>query len=111
MKINCVIIVALVLALVLFGGCGKSPQAVDYPLLTPEQVIAQVHVYGVPEIPYNASPVGQWSAVYESNGVWRVQGTVIIEQRYWGESPYHSTTWLYSSEMIKLVAWDRKQIR
>ncbi len=99
-------------------GCANEPSKppVSYPVLTAEQVISRVQVYGVPTIKnkwgYIASPVGQWAAVYEGDQVWRVQGTVIVNdyvRRYgeWVSEPsYYSTTWTHTNTTIELILID-----
>ena len=48
-------------------------------------------------------PAGQWAAVYEGKGCWRVQGAVVV--RYEGDDYYYSTTWAYASgdNQIELI--------
>ena len=86
-------------------GCANEPSKppVSYPVLTAEQVISRVQVYGVPTIKIDGkppSPVGQWAATYEGDGKWRVQGAVV-----WKDD-YHSTTWIHTHEKIELILWD-----
>ena len=129
-------------------GCASAPP-VSYsavPTLTAEQVISRVQVYGVPDDSYykdwgqpikgSPRPVGQWAAVYEGDGQWRVQGTVVASTsksnkllEYYealarGENPsrpgeyqpstsieesYYSTTWIYREDVkeIKLINFSR----
>jgi hypothetical protein len=84
----------------------------DTPALTSEQVISVIKVYGIPNTNYYSEPVGpkyiyddvnpagQWSAAYEGNGQWRIQGEVIVTyvlsatiQR---KDVHCSTTWTYN---------------
>jgi len=115
-------------------ACGKTQLSHASERMTPEQVISQVQVYGVPTLKHggevwtrpastylwgsrtaetvtnptymNAAPVGQWAAVYEGNDQWRVQGSVVfsVEQ----ENRYYTTTWLYSSTRLQLVSQSSK---
>lgn len=99
-----VLLLVGVVMLAVGGTLAFNLQAPEPTQLTAEQVISRVQVYGVPAItifskPVN--PVGQWSTVYEGDGKWRVQGAVV--GRYEGKDYYHSTTWIYTHEEIKLI--------
>ena len=100
LKSHSILLLGLALLLAsLVVGCASEPSEppVSYPVLTAEQVISRVQVYGVPILKiYDkvASPVGQWSAVYEGDGKWRVQGAVVV--RYREKDYYSSTTWMYT---------------
>ena len=116
-------------------GCASAPP-VSYsavPTLTAEQVISRVQVYGVPDDSYykdwgqpikgSPRPVGQWAAVYEGDGQWRVQGTVVATYHdlhaalsaahsgadYNPEESYYSTTWIYREDVkeIKLIKFSK----
>ena len=79
-----------------------------WPAYSEQEVISIIKVYGVPEVNdylstigqpriYGiANPVGDWAAVYEGDGRWRIQGSIAIqcpECEY--ESGYGSSTWTY----------------
>lgn len=60
-------------------------------------------------------PTGQWSAVYEGDGKWRVQGAVVSQTKVYYTYPhgpgeiieiYHSTTWIHTDEKVELILWD-----
>ena len=96
-----ILLATVVLIMVIGGLFGFGVLPIDNPRLTAEQVISHVQVYGVPDIDLSAyigdvaSPVGQWSAVYEGNGKWRVQGSVIVND------DYHSITWIWTDRRIE----------
>ena len=75
----------------LVAGCVSTQH---YPAMTAEQVVSSVQVYGIPHYypGMGANPVGQWAAVYEGEGQWRVQGAVVT--RYQEKDYYLSTSWL-----------------
>ena len=66
--------------------------------MTPDQVINIVLVYGVPNFPEGkVQPVGQWAAVYEGSGRWRIQGYVSMGRLTW------ETTWSYTNNQVVLT--------
>lgn len=90
-----------VLLIGIFGGCASEP---PIAYLSVEQVISRVQVYGVPSFPsFGSTPysVGQWAAVYEGEGKWRVQGGVALQST--GET-YYQTTWIVTQDKIKLIS-------
>ena len=110
------LISGLLLLLLLPIACAGKPPA-DYPVLTEQQVISRVQVYGVSYYLRitggSVSPVGQWAAVYEGNGRWRVRGQVAKSyqvlrwsgSRYYydQETSYHATTWIHTNDEIRLL--------
>ena len=119
------LLIVLLVTLTIFPACGASEaemqrkQALDLlkarqeqlrqeeeriASMTPDQVINLVLVYGVPSFPLpTAQAVGQWAAVYEGQGTWRIQGSVFTHitstPRYW------KTTWLYDGKTVKLIKY------
>lgn len=96
--------------------------------MTAEEVINKVYVYGIPKFPIGGSPSpsGQWGAVYEGEGKWRIQGTVAVQKvlttdeliargllkRSVIEGPqfetvYYQTTWSYENNKLILVKYER----
>lgn len=98
-----ILLIIMLTSILPLTGCGKS----DVPRQTSQQVISIIQVYGVPYSSYyegvvgSPQPVGQWAAVYEGDGQWRVQGAVVT--RYDGKDYYYSTTWTYKSTEIRLI--------
>ncbi len=90
----------------------------DNPAFTEQQVISRVQVYGVSNLGGSVSPVGQWAAVYEGDGRWRVSGQVVkshsvdyvvreegrrFERFPEQETSYHATTWIHTNDEIRLL--------
>jgi hypothetical protein len=125
MKIwQCLLLVSIFIAIPMLSACGPSEaelqrkQALDLlkarqeqvrqeeaqiASMTPDEVINIVLVYGVPSFPIPAAKaVGQWAAVYEGQGMWRIKGSVATgttNLRYW------STTWSYNGKSVKLISY------
>ena len=78
------------------------------PTVTAEQVISRIQVYGLPSLEMYGeygpkNPVGQWAAIYEGDGQWRVRGAVVV-QTGGGKEYYYSTIWIYQEDgQIELV--------
>ncbi len=104
------IVLAILGALLIIGGVIGlvwNKTVSPTPTLTAEQVISHIQVYGLPLLKKygyygDKNPVGQWAAVYEGSGQWRVRGAV-VGQSYGGKEHYYSTTWLYQNGQIELV--------
>ena len=104
-------ILAILLSLVIFSACTTEqqtqptqPTTPTYPeaSMTPDQVVNLVLVYGVPNLIPKAQPVGQWAAVYEGAGRWRIQGSVATPT-VTGGTRYWKTTWSYANNKVTLI--------
>jgi len=110
------LLVFLILIIGLALGCGapaKPPETQptasvpppDVSLLAPEQITSIILTYGVPHLNYymqengwelltgTFNATGVWTAIYEGNKHWRVQGA--ISRTYRGFSTDCSSTWIY----------------
>jgi hypothetical protein len=107
-KLFITIIVIILLSGVIVG-CEKEQPEITTPTypeatMTADQVINIVLVYGVPEFPIKGThSVGQWAAVYEGKGKWRIKGSLART----GTSLTWSTTWTYSNNKIILIDYHR----
>ena len=122
LKLALVTILIILLLIGIFSACKQQ-----YPeeKMTADEVINIVLVYGVPNFPIDGvQPTGQWAAVYEGEGKWRIQGTVAVQRprlsrflpresngiviegpQY--ETVYYQTRWSYSNNKVKLVEYKR----
>lgn len=87
------------------GASSVTVESVS--LLTEEEVISYIQVYGVSTLVSQQgtsfNPVGQWATVYEeSSKSWKVQGAVVTN--YKGYDYYYSTTWTYDTYGVKLLS-------
>jgi hypothetical protein len=113
-------LVTILIILLSLGTITACKQQYPEEKMTTDEVINIVLVYGVPEFPISgAYQVGQWAAVYEGEGKWRIQGTLAVQKiigstfilngtegpQY--ESVYYQTTWSYSNNEVKLVEYKR----
>jgi len=110
MKLRYNLLLVMLLMYLALLGCQKQVstpvKTVTDPLsqLTEAQVVSAVHVYGVPNFGIDnvqGNPVGPWSAVYEGEQGWRIQGAVVVQYDY--KDYYFSTTWRYSANELRLV--------
>ena len=113
------LIVLIAILLTSLIGCAN-----DRPRLDSQQVISAIYVYGVPytdhylvqkgeqRINSTPNPVGQWGAIYEGNGTWRIQGAVVARRttldyltspfRFTVRDYYYSTTWTFIEDDNKI---------
>jgi hypothetical protein len=125
LKLALATILVVLLSLSILTACQpKYPEE----KMTAEEVINKVYVYGIPTFPVGKSPQpsGQWGAVYEGQGSWRIQGTVAVKEitktfvpntmslltgekhTYYTEievekTTYYQTTWLYENNKVQLI--------
>ena len=109
------LIAALVLMIMPMLGCGLLDRVMNPPSLTSQQAIVLIQVAGVPYIDdYFTETVGEeeaqatsrigpattmpgWSASYEGDGEWKIQGPVSTNS--WGEC---LTIWTLSETDSKI---------
>lgn len=114
-KKNIGLIAALALMIMPMLGCSVLDRIINPPQLTSQQAIAIVQIAGVPYIDdYYVETVGEeeaqatsqigpattvpgWSATYEGDGEWKIQGPV--ETNSWGEC---LTVWNLSEKNSKI---------
>lgn len=67
-----------------------------YTNLTEEQVISYIQVYGLAGmVDGYIVPIGEWAAVEESPGKWRIRGEISL-----GDSRRYSGTWIFDNGTI-----------
>jgi len=120
-KLTLLAIFIILLSLGIFSACAEEQPTQTTPLypesyMNADEVINIVLVYGVPALtdyPFygRAQSVGQWAAVYEGEGKWRIQGSVTTQSIKIMDNPrdtiYWSTTWEYSNNQVKLIDYNR----
>jgi hypothetical protein len=120
MKGRYIVVVVLASLLIISGIIGlvwnKAPfntpsltegEVTPAPILTAQEVISRIQVYALPELEGHGkygpkNPVGQWAAVYEGDGLWRVRGAVVVQTSE-GKEHYYSTIWIYQDGRMELV--------
>ena len=80
------------------------PPLAEENCITPDEVIYRIHTYGVPAIVLlpEQTLLGDWTAVHQGDGKWRVKGTLVSRDRYF------ATVWVYSGKNIYLVEFNRQ---
>jgi hypothetical protein len=106
---NKVLLLIPVILLSFLMSCStdvKQPPTPVYPeaSMTPERVVNIALVYGNNAlsgiIPSNLQPIGQWGAVYEGGGVWRIKGY------YSGNLVNYEVIWTYSNNKLTFVSYN-----
>ena len=116
------IILAILGSLLIIGGVIGlvwNKTVSPAPTLTAEQVISRIQVYALPTLTKHGvdgakNPVGQWAAVYEGGGQWRVRGAVVVQIHRYGKSEeyYYPTIWIYREDgQIELVDFSEPPLR
>ena len=106
----------LALLVIPMMGCSWLDRLINPPTLNSQQAIALVQVAGLPSIDHyyeqtvgeeqaqatgkigTATPIPEWSASYEGDGNWRVEGPVSTEK--WGTC---MTVWTISESESKIA--------
>ena len=76
------------------SGCAYGSK------ITANQAIDAVVTYGVSTMQPPATWIPPWSAYYEDNGRWKVQGNV--EVSYPGGDYIYFTTWIYEDNTVRM---------
>ncbi len=89
-----ILLVVLIMALPIMSGCAYGSK------ISADEAVGIVVTYGVPTLKPRAVPVGNWSAYYEDNGRWKVQGQVRVSYPS-GDYDY-LTTWIYNGHTVRM---------
>lgn len=89
-----ILLVVLIMVLPVMSGCAYGSR------ISADEAVGIVVTYGVPTLKPQAVPIAPWSADYEGNSRWKVQGKV--EVSYPTGDYVYFTTWIYEGNTVTM---------